>query len=89
MVRQRDNVAVYKVISKNTGAKYYVELLRLDNNYYGNPRYEAHIIRVDFLEECDYCGAHVFRFTGHYMSEQDECDWIVDYFEKKLNKLHN
>lgn len=89
MIRQRGNVAIYKVISEETNKLYFVELLRLDNNYYGNPRYEGHIIRVENVMEYGYCGAHSFRFTGHYFGDEKEAQWLVSYFEKKLNKLHN
>jgi len=89
MIRQRDNVAIYRVFSEKSGTLYFVELLRLQNNYYGNPRFEAHIIRPDNVNKYGYCGAHVFRFTGHYLGDDVEAKWIIDYFEKKLEKLHN
>ena len=85
MVRQKDNVAIYKVTTEKHN--YYVELLRLQNNYYGTPRFEAHLICVDKVEQYNYCGAHVYRFTGHYMDDIKEVHWIVDYHEKKLAKI--
>jgi hypothetical protein len=88
MVRQKDNVAVYKITGEKTGRNYYVELLHLQNNYYGNPRFEAHIISIEHIEKYDYCGAWVYRFTGHYFSEQEECNWIVGYHEKKKELAH-
>ena len=83
MVRQKDNVSIYKVPGEKTGRNYYVELLRLQNNYYGNPRYEAHLIRVDIVEQYNYCGAFVYRFTGHYLDDINEAKWIVNYHENK------
>lgn len=85
MVRQKDNVAIYKVTTEKHN--YYVELLKLHNNYDGNPRYEAHLIRADLVEQYNYCGAHVYRFTGHYMDDINEAQWIVEYHEKKIAKI--
>lgn len=89
MVRQRDNESIYKVVSSFTNRHYYVELIRLQNNYYGNPRFEAHIISLEHIEKYNYCGAWVYRFTGHYYDDQAECDFIVSYHEKKMQKDHN
>lgn len=84
MIRQKDNAGVYKV--ETDSRKYYVELIRLQNNYYGTPRFEAHIIRVDSIEQYDYCGAIVYRFNGHYLTDMEEAKFIVDYHEKKILK---
>ena len=89
MVRQRDNVGVYKVVSKDTKRIYYVELIGLQNNYYGQSRFEAHIIRTDLIEQYDYCGAYVYRFTGHCAGNEYEADWIVQYHEKKIERTQN
>lgn len=89
MIRQKESVLIYKVVSSFTNNHYYVELLRLQNNYYGNPRFEAHIISLEHIEKYGYCGAWVYRFTGHFISEQAECDFIVGYHEKKILKGHN
>lgn len=88
MVRQRDNTGVYKVTSTFTGKQYYVELIRLQNNYYGNPRFEAHIISIERIEKYGYCGAWNYRFTGHYLDDIDECKFIVEYHEKKIELAH-
>ena len=85
MVRQKDNVSIYKVTTEKRN--YYVELIRLQNNYYGTPRFEAHLIRTDMVEQFKYCGAHVYSFTGHYMDEIEEANWIVQYHEKKIAKI--
>lgn len=78
MVRRRDNRGSYRVNSKN---HYLVTLVRLENNYYGNPRYEATVINLDNADSFIY--SPVYRFTGHYFSEQDEAVWIVGYHENK------
>ena len=84
MIRQKDNTSVYKVVTDNR--TYYVELIRLQNSYYGEPRYEAHIIRIDIIEECNYCGAYVYRFGGYHGGNEYEAKFIVDYHEKKILK---
>ena len=83
MVRQKDNVAVVKVITELE--KYYVVMLRLNNTYSGTPRWQATIIRTSYVEKFgEHVGAHVFRFTGYYGNTEQEAEWIVNYFEKKL-----
>ena len=89
MVRQKDNTSIYKVVSPTTNNHYYVELIRLQNNYFGSSRFEAHIISIEHIEKYDYCGAWVYRFTGHFMDDKQECDFIVAYHEKKVMKTHN
>ena len=89
MIRQRDNVAIYKVVSENTNLEYYVELLRLQNNYYGNPRFEAHILKTELIKKYGYSGAWVYRFTGHYLDDYEECKFIVNYHEKKIEHTHS
>lgn len=82
MTRQRDNRATYRVNSKH---HYLVTIERLQNGYCGNPRFEATIINLDI--EDIYIGSFVYRFDGHYMDEQNEASWIVDYHEKKDAKM--
>jgi hypothetical protein len=83
MVRQKDNVSVVKVVTDLD--KYYVTMLRLNNTYSGQPRWQATIIRTLYVEKFgEHVGAHVFRFGGHYGNEEQEAEWIVKYFEKKL-----
>lgn len=88
MIRQKDNVAVVKVVTHIE--KYYVVMLRLNNTYNGTPRWQATIIRTSYVEKFgDHVGAHVFRFIGHYGNIEHEAEWIVTYFEKKLLNLEN
>lgn len=77
MVRRRENVGVYLVESKHI---YAVTLKRLENNYYGSPRYEATITNLGNLKD-GYDPATVYRFTGHYIGDQMEAEWIVKYHE--------
>ena len=82
MVRQRDNRSAYTVTLES---HYIVTLERLQNSYYGNPRFEAGIINLDKMG--GYIGVHVYRFTGHYMDEYQEARWIVEYHVKKAHKM--
>ena len=82
MVRQKDNRACYRVTGQYN---YIVILVFLDWNYNGLKRYEASIINLDKTD--DYSGAHVYRFTEHHLGEYGECRWIVEYHEKKANRI--
>lgn len=88
MIRRRDNISIYKVVSQDTGNHYCVELLRLENNYYGNPRFEAHIISINSIEKYDDYVAWVYRFTGHYYGNKEEAEFIAAYHEKKIEQAH-
>lgn len=79
MVRRRENVGTYFI---ETNKLYAVTLKRLENNYYGNPRYEATIITLSNLGGVGYDPSIVYRFTGHYTGDQAEAEWIVNYHEK-------
>lgn len=82
MVRQKDNRACYRV----TGQYNYIVIIEyLGFNYNGIMRYETTIINLDKTD--DYSGAHVYRFTGHHYNDYDECKWIVEYHEKKANRI--
>lgn len=76
MVRRRENKATYRIYSNSF---YLVTLTRLENNYYGNPRYEAIIINLHCAGT--YITSLVYRFTGHYMDDIKEAEWIVKYHE--------
>ncbi len=78
MTRQKDNRATFRVVSDHN---YLVTLVNLQNTCSGCPRYEATIINTDI--EGEYIGSFVYRFTGHYMSREDEAAHIVKYHEKK------
>lgn len=79
MTKRLTNSTAYLVKSKHT---YAVTLTRIKNSINGNPRYQADIIVIDFLTNIKIsCVAH-YTFTGHYMSEQKEAEWIIDYIER-------
>lgn len=82
MIRARDNRVTYRINSKH---HYLVTMQRLNNTYYGNPRYEATIINLD--NEDIYIASFVYRFTGHYYGDIDEAKQIVLHHEKVRGDL--
>lgn len=86
MLRRMDNKGTY-IVESSHGNLYMVTMTRLKNNVYGNPRYEANIIKYvkEYNETPAYIGTYVYRFDGHYMNEYDECHWIVNEHERRLN----
>ena len=64
----------------NTEAgNYFVSLERIKNTVNGCPRFQATIIDLN-----SYCLAtYQYTFTGHYMSEHDEAQWIAERHEKE------
>lgn len=76
MTVRKDNRATYRV---TTTKHWLVTLERLHNTYSGNPRFEATLINLD--NDDVYIGSFVYRFTGHYMDERGEAEWIVKHHE--------
>ena len=91
MTRQFDNVSSYLVTKSNSigSWKYSVTLIRLKNTYAGNPRFKAILTNLDQLENYDYAGSHVYTFTGHYMDDVGEANFIVEHHLKKMEELYN
>lgn len=86
MLRRMENKGTYLVESA-THNLYNVTMTRLKNNVYGNPRYEVNIINLmkDQSTPIFYTPTYVYRFDGHYMNEYDECHWIVNEHERRIN----
>ena len=85
MLIRIENKGTY-IIESSSGKLYMVTMTRLKNNAYGNPRYEANIIKRG-KAECalaQYIPTYVYRFDGHYMNEYDECHWVVNEHERRL-----
>lgn len=80
MIRQRDTRSTYVIRLNHV---YYVTLQRLENNYNGNPRYEATIINTDAAID-NYILSRVYRFTGHFLGDNNEAEWIAKYHESKI-----
>ena len=58
---------------------YLITLERIKNTVNGAPRFSAAIIDLN-----SYCLAtYQYTFTGHYMSEHDEAQWIAERHEKE------
>jgi len=71
MLRRLNNIDVVEL------ANYTVTLQRIKNGQYGTPRYEAVIIYTGEDRGMDRA-AYKYRFTGHYYSERQEAEWILE-----------
>lgn len=76
MVKQKYNVDVIEF------AEWMVVLEKLTNTASGCPRYKATIIYCGADRGMDRAG-HVFQFTGHYRSERQEAEYILQYYLEK------
>ena len=79
MLRRLNNIDVVEL------ANYTVTLQRITNGQYGTPRYEAVIIYTGEGRGMDRSG-YKYRFTGHYYSERQEAEWILEQHLKKEDK---
>lgn len=61
---------------------YIVTLQKIKNASYGAPRYEAVIIYTGPDRGMDRSG-YKYRFTGHYYSERQEAEWILEQHLKE------
>ena len=79
---RRLNVKNTYKLSKD-GETYIVTLSRVKKDVNNNPRFEAEIIAIadNYLSL-----SYVYRFTGHYMTEIEEAEWIVDRFIEEWSK---
>lgn len=86
MLRRMENKSTYLVESA-THNMYNVTMTRLKNNVYGNPRYAVSIVKLmkDQHDSILYTPTYVYHFNGHYMNEYDECHWVVNEHERRLN----
>ncbi len=93
MFRRMENKGTY-VVESSSGKLYMVTLTRLKNNGYCNLRYEVSVIELpaplwmlgkEQEVSVQYIATYVYRFDGHYMNELDECHWIVNEHERRLN----
>lgn len=81
MTKRIDNKATYKVTT-NKGV-YFVTLTHLKNDINGGLRYEANIIKNTATGNDNYMTTFCYRFTGHYMGDAGEANWVVNYHENK------
>lgn len=85
MIRRFDNPTTYKIETER--AFYSVTLERQKNNANGNPRYKAIIIVLQVKGEPEPQNGFYtvcFSFSGHYQSEKNECEFIVNHYESLL-----
>lgn len=76
MVRRLNNIDVIEF------GFYTVTLQKIKNGQYGTPRYEAVIIYTGPDRGMDRSG-YKYRFTGHYYSERQEAEWILEQHLKE------
>lgn len=76
MTKRFTNSTVYLVQREHT---YAVTLTRINNDVNGNPRYKAEFFDTHYLASDGLACVIHYTFTGHYMSELKEAEWIVDY----------
>lgn len=75
MTKRFDNKNTYLV--ERNGRKYAVTLSRVNNDVNGNPLFEALITDLEAIAS-GYSTTYTYHFSGHYMDNQGEAEWIVD-----------
>jgi hypothetical protein len=75
MIRQLDAASVYDINN------YTVILERIKNNKYGTPRFRATIF-YNGSDRTRERGATNWTFTGHYYSNREEAEWILNQVTK-------
>ena len=91
MIKRKNQISCY-YITGQAGA-YFVTMERLHNTPSGCPKFRAVIIEmrdnhagiIDLEDGASYWNA-VYDFTGHYYSERQEAQWIVNYYEESTHK---
>lgn len=88
MIKRKNQVSVYDVALFGVEAHvvdhsdaYKVVLEHLTNTSSGCPRYRAIIILANNFNA-------VYEFTGHYLSEKQEVEFIVGEYLKEVYKLN-
>lgn len=83
MLKRQNQISAYNI--KKGNKEYCVTLEHLKNSPSGCPRFKATIIYAptDTSEDTSYLYNAVYTFTGHYVSDGDEANWIL---EKHLAK---
>ncbi len=76
MVKRLTNVDVIEF------SNYIVLLERIKNTSSGAPRYEATII-YNGPDRGMNRGGHKYRFTGHYLGERQEAEYILNEYLKE------
>ena len=79
MLKRLNNVDVIEF------AEYLVVLESIKNAPSGAPRYEATVIYIGQERGINRSG-YKYRFTGHYLSERQEAEYILNEHLKIVNK---
>lgn len=82
MAKRRNQIDVYKINTQRNN--YIVALEGLKNDINGNRRFKATIIVDSDMNQ--WLWNAVYTFTGHHLGEKGECEWIVDHYEKEIEK---
>lgn len=89
MLKRKNQKSVYQITGEH-GA-YIVVIEHLRNTACGCPRFSAVIIKLEENQEGklkftdgDSLYNAVYNFTGHYLSERSEAEWILSRFEKEV-----
>lgn len=85
MVKRKTNRTTY--LTHCEGVAYAVTLTRIRNDVCGNPRFEAVVTRLESLNgRAGLACSYVYAFTGHYMDDQMEADWIAKRHHEEAAK---
>lgn len=82
MTKRRNQIDVYKISTQRNN--YIVALEGLKNDINGNRRFKATIIVDSDMNQ--WLWNAVYTFTGHHLGEKGECERIVSYYEKEIEK---
>lgn len=72
--KRKDSQAAYKIVLQD--AAYTVIMERLKNTHAGALRFRALIIPINTAE---FNAVAVYNFTGHYLCEKQEAEFIARY----------
>lgn len=82
MIKRLNSKSIYDVITER--GTYKVLLSPLKNTSSGQPRFEATIIAMNINGEPNGLYNAVYKFTGHYLGDYGECEWIVKHYEEEI-----
>lgn len=87
-MKRMTNRTAYEVTTNR--ARYIVVYERLKNGVNGQPRYEFTITPIEFFSGKKFYNEYrctaVYRSSGHYLNDIDECKFIVANYENELEK---
>ena len=82
MIKRQYQIDAFQISTEKRN--YIVTLEHLKNDTNGTPRYKAVIIFPEQNENSFYNA--VYTFSGHYLGRFGEAKWIVEYYEKEIEK---